>query len=461
MSEQKNSKFANWIKTSTSLRMLVVGFLILILLIPLSFIKNLIRERENRQDMVINEINKSWGEEIVLYGPILKIPYKTYTSSTITDEKTKKIQIIKEEVTNYAYFFPEKLDVSGTISTEMKHKGMYTTSVYNTKSKITGSYSFPNFKSLEVPLKNVVWEKAQIYMQTTNLKGIKDALVITLNDMALSFESKFTDNNKDNGYYNKEGAYIRLKRHEIITPSFDFSTLNAKKPISFSMDFNVSGTSRFQIIPIGKETKMHLTSNWKDAGFEGEYLPYNPDKIKETGFDAHWKVLQMNRPFSQQFSYIPDLKEYAFGVNFFIPIDDYQQNERSAKYGYLMISLTFLLFFLIQTLSKINIHPFQYLMIGLALIVFYTLLISISEHSNFIKAYMIGGTAVVSLITLYSKSIMKNWKFPVFIGISLSALYGFIFVIIQLENYALLVGSLGLFAILAAVMFASRKIEWS
>jgi len=461
MSNQKTSKISNWIKTSTSLRMFVIGFLILILLIPLSFIKSLIRERENRQASVINEINQSWGDEIILYGPILKIPYKTYTSSTITDEKTKKTQIIKEESINYAYFFPDELSVDGSIDTEMKHKGMYTTSVYNTQSKISGSFGFPNFKSLEVPLDDVMWEKAQIYMQTTNLKGIKDALIISLNETDLHFESNFLNNNNDNGYYNKQGQYVRMKKHDISTGSFDFKSIYKDKPINYTMDFNVSGSSRFQIIPIGKETKMHLTSNWKDAGFEGEYLPYNPDKIKDNGFDAHWKILQMNRPFSQQFKDIPELHEYAFGVNFFIPIDDYQQNERSAKYGYLMISLTFLLFFLIQTLSKINIHPFQYLMIGLALIVFYTLLISISEHSNFIKAYMIAGTAVVTLITLYSKSIMKNWKFPVFIGISLSALYGFIFVIIQLENYALLVGSVGLFAILAAVMFASRKIEWS
>jgi len=138
----------------------------------------------------------------------------------------------------------------------------------------------------------------------------------------------------------------------------------------------------------------------------------------------------------------------------------YQKSERSAKYGFLVIGLTFLIFFLIQTLSKINIHPFQYLMIGLALTMFYTLLVSISEHSNFLKAYITAGISVIILITLYSKSILKTFKFPLFIGASLSALYAFIYVIIQLENYALLVGSIGLFIILATVMFVSRKIDW-
>ena len=121
----------------------------------------------------------------------------------------------------------------------------------------------------------------------------------------------------------------------------------------------------------------------------------------------------------------------------------------------------FLIFFLIQTMSKIHIHPFQYLMIGLALVMFYTLLVSISEHSNFLKAYLIAGISVVLLITLYSKSILRNFKFSALIGLSLTALYSFIYVIIQLENYALLVGSIGLFVILATVMFVSRKIDWS
>jgi len=462
MSEQiKTRRTKNWIQTSITFRMVIIGILILVLLIPLAFIKELIRERKSLQSQVVSEINANWGDEILLYGPILKIPYTTYSERTMTDSKTKKTQTIREKEIQYAYFFPDKLTIDGNINTEMKHKGMYTTSVYTTQSKLMGSFGNPDFKVLEIPDKNIIWGKAQIIMQTTNLKGIKDPLNINLADKNLSFESKFSNTSKNEGYYAKNGEYITTTKHDVVTKSFNYKKISKGKPISFSMDFNVSGSQQFRVIPIGKETTMHLTSNWKDAGFEGEYLPYNPDKIKDHGFDAHWKVLQMNRPFSQQFNYLPKLDEYAFGVNFFIPVDDYQQNERTAKYGYLVIALTFLLFFLIQTLSKIYIHPFQYLMIGLALIIFYTLLVSISEHSDFNQAYLIAGGSIIGLITLYSKSIMKTWRFPLFIGISLIALYSFIFVIIQLENYALLVGSIGLLLILAVVMFASRKIEWS
>ena len=195
----------------------------------------------------------------------------------------------------------------------------------------------------------------------------------------------------------------------------------------------------------------------------GNFLPDDKSKeVSKDGFVANWKILHINRAFSQQYlNKVPNLAQYAFGTKFIVMVDEYQKSERSAKYGFLVIALTFLVFFLIQTLSKINIHPFQYLMIGLALTMFYTLLVSISEHSNFLKAYLIAGISVVVLITLYSKSILKTIKFPIFVGISLTALYTFIYVIIQLEDYALLVGSIGLFTILAIVMFVSRKIDWS
>ena len=156
-----------------------------------------------------------------------------------------------------------------------------------------------------------------------------------------------------------------------------------------------------------------------------------------------------------------DCPGFAFGANLIIPVDEYQKSERAAKYGFMVIGLTLLVFLLIQLASKIYIHPFQYLMIGLALVMFYTLLISISEHSSFFKAYVMAATSVLGLITLYSRVILRGFRFPMLVGASLASLYGFIYVITQLEKYALLVGSIGLFVILAIVMFASRKIDWS
>jgi inner membrane protein len=215
------------------------------------------------------------------------------------------------------------------------------------------------------------------------------------------------------------------------------------------------------MVPIGKTTDAKITSNWNSHNFNGNFSPVSRE-ITDKGFAANWKILHFNRPFAQQyFDVLPELGKYAFAVDFITPVDEYQQNERASKYGFLVIGLTFLIFFLIQSISKINIHIFQYSMIGIALIMFYTLLISITEHSSFSFAYLVAGASVIIMISLYSISILKDTKFPTFIGISLSVLYTFIYVIIQLEDYALLVGSIGLFLILAAVMYFSRKIEWN
>jgi inner membrane protein len=227
------------------------------------------------------------------------------------------------------------------------------------------------------------------------------------------------------------------------------------------MNITYNGSNKISIVPIGKTTDAKMTSNWNSPNFNGNFIPIDK-KITNDGFTANWKILHFNRPFSQSyFDYLPNLNKYSFDVDFITTVDEYQQNERASKYGFLVIGLTFLIFFLIQSISKISIHIFQYSMIGISLIMFYTLLISITEHSSFTLAYAIAGTSVVALISLYSISILKNIKFPVFIGISLSVLYTFIYVIIQLEDYALLVGSIGLFFILAAVMYFSRKIEWN
>ena len=452
--KQNSNKFGNWLKSSITARMLMVGFLTIVLLIPLFFIQDLINERSRRQQSVINEINQQWGNEVLIYGPILKIPYKTFSEKVVASKNKKDVYTETIEHIEYAYFFPEDLNISSNINPEEKKRGIYTTAVYNSDMKITGSFQNPDFKEIEVKPEHIIWEKAKIIVQTSNVKGVNEAnLKLNNTDYILTSKYKGKRNNIRIG---------QVVMHELESKHIKKKESISTKAIMLNLNFNIKGSEQIRFIPIGKKTEAQITSNWKTANFFGEFLPFNDDKIKENGFDAKWKILDLNRPFSQQhFNYLPELNEFAFGVNFMIPVDEYQKSERSAKYGFLVIGLTFLVFFLIQTLSKIDIHPFQYLMIGLALTMFYTLLVSISEHSNFLKAYLVAGISVIALITLYSKSILKNFKFPLFIGASLTPLYSFIYVIIQLENYALLVGSIGLFLILAIVMYVSRKIDWN
>lgn len=458
--QQQNKNVGTWFKTSITVRMLMVGFLILILLVPLFFVQNLIRERAENQQSVIEEVNEKWGNQLLFSGPILKIPYLVYTETTKFDQLTKTSIVEKTAHTKYAYFFPEKLKIDTDVNAIPKKYGIYETSVYTAKLSVNGQFGNPDFKLKEIPEENILWNKASIILKTSNVKGIKSDANITVDGTPYELSPRYEDAQKD-----ETAVYAtNLKQYTLETPILN-ETLSLKdNKATFNMQLTVNGSERINFIPIGKETAVTMKSNWPHPSFTGDFMTEeNSEKfVNNKGFNVSWKVYQINRRFEQQFfDYLPDLSESAFGVNLLVPVDEYQKSERSTKYGLMVIALTFLVFFLIQSISGIYIHPFQYLMIGLALTMFYTLLISISEHQNFNKAYVIAGIAVVTLITLYSRSVLKGVKFPAFILASLTALYTFIFVIIQLEDYALLVGSIGLFLILATVMFFSRKIDWN
>ncbi|SHJ59412.1 cell envelope integrity protein CreD [Aquimarina spongiae] len=448
METQKQKKsFGQWIKTSITIRMLMVGILILVLLIPLSYIQNLISERSYRQEEVVKEINQKWGNEVLLYGPVLKVPYQVHSQTKTWDDKTKSY-IQENLITVYnAYFFPNTLDIKTNIESETLGRSIYESVVYTADMKIKGSFTVPNFEIKDIEADDILWNKATVIINSTNLKGIRSNLTLNIGTESYPLRSKYNQNSYTNTL---ETQFIK----EISLPK--------ENTVEFDMDLIINGSEQLRFVPVGRETNVAMTSDWASPSFNGNYLPDTKTKeITENGFKAQWKVLQINREFEQEFfGELPQINASAFGVKLLIPVDEYQKSERATKYGYLVIALTFLVFFLIQTISKINIHPFQYLMIGLALSMFYTLLISISEHSSFLKAYIIAGIAVVVLIAMYSKAILKSLKFMGFIGLSLTALYAFIFVIIQLESYALLVGSIGLFLILGTIMMISRKIDW-
>lgn len=445
---QQNS-FFNWLNKSLTVKMGVIGFLILILLIPLAYVQNLIGERARRQQEVISEINEKWGKEHIISGPFIKIPYLKRTVSNYTDPNSKQVKASTQFYTSYAYFSPDEINGETKLDVKTLQRSIYKSAVYEGSLTMSGKLAKPDFKSEDIKEEDVLWEKASIVIQTSNLKGIKNNLSIKVGENDLSLSPKFVPQQSETAN----------DLHSLESSHFDFRELKSHE-FRFKIDLN--GSERFSIIPVAKETKLNMKSNWTSPSFIGEYLPKNEtDKVTKDGFDANWDILYYNRPFSQSFfEALPNLNEYSFGVNLLVPVDEYQKSERSAKYGYLVIAFTFLFFFLIQAVNKINIHPFQYLLIGLALVMFYTLLISISEHSNFLYAYLIASISVIGLISLYTSSVLKKNKFAVFIAAALSALYLFIYVIIQLENYALLAGSIGLFIILGIVMFISRKVEW-
>lgn len=446
METEKNEKAQRFMQTKTAL-LLMVFVLILVLMIPLYLVQGIIKEREYRQHEVIHEISEKWGEEIVLYGPILKVPYKVYTESEQFNNDTKETIKIRKSSLQYAYFFPEELKKEITVKNEPLYRGNYQTVVFNAKIDVAASYDDLDFSKNDINSEDVLWDKATILIKTTNLKSIQEEVFLRLNKQKHQLEPIF------------ETDYSSL--HTLQTQSIDLSNLKGKKDISFTLDFN--GSKSIKTIPIGKTSTTNITSNWADPSFSGNFLPNSDSKeINADGFKADWKILHVNRAFGQShFRSLPNLNAFSYGVDFKLLNDDYQQNERASKYGVLVISLTFLVFFMLQAINNLKVHIIQYALIGAALVIFYSLLISITEHSSFTFAYLISSAAVITMISLYAWSFFKRLPHVALITSSLTALYVFIYVIIQLDNYALLVGSVGLFIILGVIMYLSRKVNWN
>jgi inner membrane protein len=296
-------------------------------------------------------------------------------------------------------------------------------------------------------LKKICVDQAFLTIGITDLRGIEDDIILNWNNQKLKVQpgSKIADI-IDSGI------------------TIDLPNLNEdeEKIFAFHFTLNLQGSQSLEFIPVGNTTEVHLTSNWNSPRFDGNFLPDTRD-VSETGFFADWKILQLNRNIPQSWisgQQKDNMSTTAFGVDLLIALDDYQKTMRSAKYAVMTIALTFLIFFIVEILNSRKIHPFQYTLVGLALSLFYVLLISISEHTNFNIAYSISTVAIVSMISLYSMSVFKTKKFTLILTSTLISIYGFLFITLQLEDYALLMGSIGLTLILAATMYFTRKINW-
>ena len=226
------------------------------------------------------------------------------------------------------------------------------------------------------------------------------------------------------------------------------------------MNIKIKGSEQLHFVPLSGNSNYAISSTWANPKFDGNNLP-NTRVVEDSGFQAKWNFNNANLPFEttlKDFNF--NKLSYAFGVSMLQPTDQYSKTNRSVKYAILFIGLTFALFFIIELMQKKPVHPVQYVLIGIALVIFFTLLLSISEFLMFDAAYCIAAVATILLISFYAKSHFKSNKTASVFGLFLTCLYAFIFVLIRLEDAALLVGSIGLFVILALVMFGSRKINW-
>lgn len=427
-----------WVRTSVGLKVFTIAFLVLILLIPVAMVEDLIREREIYQQEVIYEVSQKWGEHQTVTAIVLNIPYHTF-SSVKNDDGTEKI--IKAK--HVAHFLPTTLNISGDIKPEKRYRGIYEVVLYNCDLDIDGFFDRPNFKKLNIDQQNVEWDQATISLGLSDLRSIQNDVHINWNNLELEFDPGVKDND--------------VVRSGISTTVPVNDTLTQYK---FKVNLNFNGSSGIGFTPLGKVTKVNVTSIWSEPKFDGAFLPDNRE-VNNSGFTANWEILHLNRNYPQEFTdALGNVSLSDFGVSLIMPVDEYQKNMRSVKYAVMFISLTFLIYFFSQIKTRIKIHPIQYLIVGLALCLFFTLLLALSEHISFGPAYLVASIAIIGMITAYSYFIFKdNLLTKILLGI-LIMLYGFIYVIIQLQDYSLLIGSIGLFIILGVIMYLSRNIDW-
>ncbi len=433
-----------WMRNSISLKLFIISFLVLMLLIPSTMIKSIIYERQALQEQATTEVSSKWANSQLLTGPILTIPVVyEYEQKNTKNGVTTYEQVHVQEV---FHLLPSALNINGTVTPKKLTRGLYEIVVYESESTVTGAFKL-DINPKKSGLVSIKWEEAFLTIGISDLRGIQNEIIFNWGEIKLPIEPGSNITNLV-----QTGITAKLPNLEPLK--------NTTVPFSFNL--NLQGSKALSFIPLGANTTVHLSSSWSSPSFDGSFLP-DTRAISENGFEATWEILQLNRNFPQSWvgsSQKNNLDEAVFGVNFIVGVDDYQKSMRSAKYAIMTIVLTFLIFFLVEILYGRKIHPFQYILVGLSLSLFYVLLISISEHTSFNLAYLISALAVVIMISLYSLSVFDSKKHSLLLASTLVGIYSFLFVTLQLTDYALLMGSIGLTTILAVTMYFTRKVNW-
>ncbi|MFO1519597.1 MAG: cell envelope integrity protein CreD [bacterium] len=417
-----------------------MGFLILVMNLPMGMIESLIYERNQRLESANQEVSSTWGKEQTLGGPVLTVPYLVYTK----DSKN-----VVHTSTEYAHFLPETLNVVGKVDPEIRYRGIYKILLYRVDLNFQGSFPRPDFSAWHIPEKDVLWDDAFLSVGIPDMRAIQESVKVSWGDSS----SEFGPGEAGRGIFTS-GIQVPIR---------GLKQGKTGDTYPYAFDLKLAGSKSLDFLPFGKQTQVTLHSTWNNPSFGGAYLPTTRD-ISEKGFSATWKVLQLGRNYPQQWldgvvkaeNYNPS----AFGVDLLFPVESYQMNTRSAKYGILFILLTFVTFFFFEIFSKLRIHPVQYLLVGFALCLFYLLLLSLSEYLEFGRSYLVASLATISIITGYSSKVLHNGKRALVMGFVLGGLYAYLYTLVQLQDFSLLMGSVGLFIILAAIMFITRKVDW-
>lgn len=426
---------------------LIIGFLSLLLLIPLGMIGGKVGERQSYRDAVRHEISESWTGPQTLSGPVLVVPYLEYIRTRVWDKELERYVDQVNEHARKLYFFPRQLNIAAEIQTEERYRGIYSVPVYTSMLKISGEFKVPAHFNTETT-RDIRWEHAFLSLGVGDVRGIREGLSLDWRGQSKVF---------------MPGSGIRPFAQGVHADLNSLYSVSEKSYV-FAVNMKLAGTERLNVIPVGEDTRITMLSPWPHPGFIGRFLPESRN-VGAQGFDAAWSVSHFSTNMEEIFNscvkeQCADFENSQLGVSFLQPVDIYSLTDRALKYGILFIGLTFGVFFLFEILKRMAIHPVQYGLVGLALAVFYQLLISLSEHMTFNGAYLIAAVASIGLITFYVCYVLKSALRGMGFGCILSLLYGMLLLILKSEDHSLLMGSILVFLALAAAMFLTRKVDW-
>lgn len=436
--------FQQFMRSHTA-RFIIVGFISLILLIPLVNMSFLIGERKMRQNDVVDELKTEWGSAVSYHGIILQVPVKETRRVTVTNEKTNTTSYRFETVDRTGYIFPQHSTETIRANVTEKYRGIFSTPVFAADLSTKATFDIAALKN-DTTRKGIDWTKVQLLLVTNPEARFRKVADFSMNGRSYPIEYQ---SDHRNTYLLNASAPI------------DLSAVSSRN-LEIALATSLNGSQAIHYQSFATRSTMTMQSNWNDPAFAGTSLPNGTAAtITEKGFERTWTNVEIgNGKSALHIDHIPGHTRKFSDVRFITPVDHYQLNERTVKYGLLVLVLTFAVFFLIQIVGKVAIHPLHYFMIGLALVLFYCLLLSFSEQIGFTKAYLIASATIVLLIAWYAKSILRSVKFAIMSGLSLSLLYAFLLVIVNLEIYALIVGSIGLLLALVAIMSVTRRLNF-
>lgn len=433
------------LKSPLFLKMFTLAGCLCVLLVPLTMLSSLIGERANYRNDVTDTLRQSSAGAQKLIGPLIAVPV---TETVISMESAGDKDAPKEVRRKHSYirmWLPESLMVNGTQQVETRKIGIYDGQIWHNEIEIKAEF---DPKRLDIkPGENITLGEPFMVLAVSDSRGIGQIHTTRLNGEALSVEP---------------GTGLMSELQGIHMP---LAAESLNKPLQLSMSLNLSGTGAFSVVPLGRNSEMTLNSDWPHPGFMGDFLPEKRE-VSATGFQAHWQSswfannLDSKVRDSIRLAASNDWVLPAFSVNIATPADQYQLTDRAVKYAVLLIVLTFLAFFVFESLTARQMHPMQYMLVGLSLVMFYLVLLALSEHTGFTLAWIIASLLGALLNGIYLQGVMRSWRASLLFTAALLLLDGVMWGLLNSEDNALLLGTGVLFVALSAVMFLTRKLDW-